>query len=528
MSMSPSRSNADEPIKPTVVFKAGGFAVVACTTAVILTGLVWPMSSGVRAARDDPPGPRDGAKPSAPASRPEFVGEIGRTLAAQQDRMVELANRVFEYEDQSKELEDQIPSRKTLVESAKARYETAKIARDAAEIKVKEYIEGTFVQDLAIADLEIKLAQEELGSTRDETKQAEDHFARIKQASRGSVGDISLEFEFERKVYAAKLGERRAGFSLEMAQSKKKVLVEFTKKATHKMLLSEVEKAHSDELAKKATWELGLSKSMKLEKDAKQKSLPTDLRRSLILLERAIAVQDQIRQKLDLATKPTNITDSLQKEIQDLTSQLRALVDEADGIRAALQFDTLKPEIHRAAERAGIRKIGSAPVGSKIDSSPGPDATATPPRPSSSQSEFVAEVHRILTVQCGRAVELSSQLFGSRADRERQEDQLLNQEITTKSAKADYENAKLTREVAEIAVIEYTEGIFVQDQQTAKGELMLARSDLDRQRDNPEMFKIQLANVERSVVWLGVGPGGRIRPARRDLRCSTSGAKGPT
>ena len=42
-------------------------------------------------------------------------------------------------------------------------------------------------------------------------------------------------------------------------------------------------------------------------------------------------------------------------------------------------------------------------------------------------------------------------------------DQLVNQKITTKSAEANHENAKLTREVAEIAVVEYEEGIFKQD-----------------------------------------------------------------
>ena len=36
-------------------------------------------------------------------------------------------------------------------------------------------------------------------------------------------------------------------------------------------------------------------------------------------------------------------------------------------------------------------------------------------------------------------------------------DQLDNQKIATKSAEADFENAKLTREVAEIAVVEYEE-----------------------------------------------------------------------
>jgi len=62
-------------------------------------------------------------------------------------------------------------------------------------------------------------------------------------------------------------------------------------------------------------------------------------------------------------------------------------------------------------------------------------------------------------------------------------DQLVNQQITTKSAAANFENAKLTREVAEIAVIEYVEGIYVQDLQTVEGEIKLAESDLSRSED---------------------------------------------
>ena len=62
-------------------------------------------------------------------------------------------------------------------------------------------------------------------------------------------------------------------------------------------------------------------------------------------------------------------------------------------------------------------------------------------------------------------------------------DQLVNQKITTKSAEANHENAKLTREVAEIAVIEYEEGIFKQDLATVEGEIKLAESDLSRSED---------------------------------------------
>ena len=57
-------------------------------------------------------------------------------------------------------------------------------------------------------------------------------------------------------------------------------------------------------------------------------------------------------------------------------------------------------------------------------------------------------------------------------------DQLINQKITTKSAKANFQNATLTREVAEIGVVEYEEGIYKQDLATVKGEIKLAESDL--------------------------------------------------
>ena len=47
-------------------------------------------------------------------------------------------------------------------------------------------------------------------------------------------------------------------------------------------------------------------------------------------------------------------------------------------------------------------------------------------------------------------------------------DMLVNQTITTKSAEAAYQNAKLAREVAEIALTEYVEGILKQDRKTLK------------------------------------------------------------
>ncbi|GIW88483.1 MAG: hypothetical protein KatS3mg108_2807 [Isosphaeraceae bacterium] len=59
-------------------------------------------------------------------------------------------------------------------------------------------------------------------------------------------------------------------------------------------------------------------------------------------------------------------------------------------------------------------------------------------------------------------------------------DNLTNQQIATERAKADYENALKTREVAEIAKQEYIEGTYAQEQLNIKGERTLAENELTR------------------------------------------------
>src|SRR6185312_15197300 len=57
---------------------------------------------------------------------------------------------------------------------------------------------------------------------------------------------------------------------------------------------------------------------------------------------------------------------------------------------------------------------------------------------------------------------------------------LVNQRIATMSAAANFQTAKLTREVAEIAQIEYEEGIFKQDQETLRGAITATQSAVQR------------------------------------------------
>jgi len=54
------------------------------------------------------------------------------------------------------------------------------------------------------------------------------------------------------------------------------------------------------------------------------------------------------------------------------------------------------------------------------------------------------------------------------------------QQIATRTAEAEYHTARLAREIAELMLLEYEEGIASQDIAAADGEIKLAESDLKR------------------------------------------------
>jgi hypothetical protein len=74
-------------------------------------------------------------------------------------------------------------------------------------------------------------------------------------------------------------------------------------------------------------------------------------------------------------------------------------------------------------------------------------------------------------------------LFGELQDR------LAIQEITIQSAEADAQAAKLDREAAELARIEYTQGLFRKDLVTVEGEIKQADANLIRAEDAVEWVR---------------------------------------
>ena len=100
----------------------------------------------------------------------------------------------------------------------------------------------------------------------------------------------------------------------------------------------------------------------------------------------------------------------------------------------------------------------------------------------------------------GEILGLGAQVLSrlEKADRSGIDDAIINQRITVQSSEANFENAKLTREVAEIAIIEYEEGIFKQDQSTAQGEIRLAQNNWERARDSIEATESRLAKIKQA------------------------------
>jgi RNA polymerase sigma factor (sigma-70 family) len=141
---------------------------------------------------------------------------------------------------------------------AKALYEIAKLTRELAEIALVEYEEVIYPGDFATVEAEVKVAESDLSRSKDRLDWAK----RMLEKKLISPAQKTSE----------ELNNKKAVFALEQAQSKKLVLVEYTKGKTFKELRSEVEKALSDELAKMAMLELETSKEKKLERELKPKS----------------------------------------------------------------------------------------------------------------------------------------------------------------------------------------------------------------------------------------------------------------
>jgi hypothetical protein len=340
--------NADGPTGPAQRFGLRALTVTA--VAVMLLGL------GVLTAPSRPARAGDDGKAVAvpvPASQQAFIREMQGTIKAYDDRLVGLAKRVLEEPDSPQSLEDQLLNLRITVKSAEANYLNAKLTREIAEIAIREYTEGVYVQDLQTVEGEITLARNDLERGRDLIEIAKEMQTRIKEvADENTAYGRMINYDLAGRVVHAQLEVLKRKYTLEQAESKKKVLVEFTKEKRTKDLKSEVAKAYSEEVAKKAAWDLMEVKVTKLEKALKNPWPGSSVgKRLLSLLDRASPIEEQVHAKLDQLATDANFDGSLQKEIRNLTNDLGAIIEEAEAARSASDFTRLKSRIQQAARR---------------------------------------------------------------------------------------------------------------------------------------------------------------------------------
>ncbi|MCH2202469.1 MAG: HlyD family efflux transporter periplasmic adaptor subunit [Fuerstiella sp.] len=149
-------------------------------------------------------------------------------------------------------IEDQLNSQKITFENANAAKIQAAEDHGAAILAVNEYREGTFVEELKQAEAAIRIAQENLRS-------AENLLVFTKKMVRKGFA-TSLQRE------ADQFAVERTKLDLEAAETRKKVLVEFTKEKTLKDLEAKREAAAAQARANQAAFDLEKARLERLRK----------------------------------------------------------------------------------------------------------------------------------------------------------------------------------------------------------------------------------------------------------------------
>jgi hypothetical protein len=170
---------------------------------------------------------------------------------------------------------------------AKAEYQNKMLTREVAEIGVREYEEGIFVQERGTLEGEIALAKSEV-------VRVQDHLASTRQAfEQGNVSKAHL--------VADELNVEKAKFDLQQAESRLEILEKYGKHKALSELKAAVAKAQSEELMKQAAWELAKRREDELAARSKQFGSRLTETHIAALLDEAASRQAKVVQLLTRA-----------------------------------------------------------------------------------------------------------------------------------------------------------------------------------------------------------------------------------
>ncbi len=310
-----------------------------------------------------------------------------------------------------------------------------------------------------------------------------------------STSDLAIEWSLEGAYLSAQLVQKPNQFAIEVAETKLRVLDQYERPVRVKELRSDLEKARSDELAKQASLSLSQAILTKMQRDGTAHPALTKRQEQMLsLLKIAIPIEEKWRNQLEQAEKGGGVGEAQRNEIVNVARHLREIVDLAAAGEEAAAWNEFRAKIKRTAPRdAGNassmppRTGESAPFVSKQDSA----AIARP-------GGFVADSRNSLRNLRSEIMRLGKQIPDGAGARPGLRDQLTNQTIAERSTAANYENAKLSREVAEIALEEYKLGVYVQDEQTARDEVALAKRNIQRATDMVAETKERLAAIRKT------------------------------
>lgn len=315
--------------------------LLTCSTVVLVLGAVALMlpERSLRAGGAD-----DRTRTTS-----NFVRQTQRTLKDLDHRLSGLVRRVLDEPNSPRKLREQLMDQRFAAKSAEADYLKARSARELAEIAVMEYTAGTFPRDLQVAEGEVAGAKSEMELSQAKAKQLQEFREMISKLKPfKTASDLAAVVQVG-EIHS--LAERQALVSkyvLEQAESKKEVLVKYTRDKQTKELEFEVKKAHSEELAKQAAWERQKAKVEEIERNLKTPWLSSEQgKRLLALIDQAVPLAQKAHKRLDALAKAEEVDAGLQKEIARLTNNLESILDEAEALQAREELSALSGRLSR-------------------------------------------------------------------------------------------------------------------------------------------------------------------------------------
>lgn len=305
--------------------RIGPRALIGAVSAILLLGLVATHGRPTSASGGD-----ETTSGQTADMADGFAAEIKRALKSYDVRLVTLARAVLDDPSGSGGFEEQFERLRIDAMKAESDYQYASQKREIAEIEFTQFTEATLPRELVAADMELEVARADLTRAQELTQQAT-----------GKLEKLTSQLE----LHKARIG-------LELAETHKKVLVEYTKSSRTRELASQLARARSEEHGKKAEWELLKRRMEKLRETGATVPRPGDVeQRILALIVRAIPIEERVRAGQARASGRAKISESDQKELRDLTNELGAVVDDAEAVKAEDDFGRLKLRVQQAARR---------------------------------------------------------------------------------------------------------------------------------------------------------------------------------